>query len=262
MSTVPLLRIFGFEIRIHVSWAIILAIVAVTVAAQVDSMAPFAAPQVRWIVAAVVSGALLVSAIVHELGHAIVGRRVGVPTGPVIVYFFGAAASPAVTVRRARDEILVALAGPLVSLVLGGVLLIIALALRTVPSSGVQVAGDLILVIGALNLALGLFNLLPAFPLDGGRVVRGMAWARTGNVDEGLRVSATVGRWFGLGLAAVGVVSILFADSFDGLMVALCGWFLISTASASGTRPRSMRWSATCASARSWTARSRGSSPD
>ena len=75
-------------------------------------------------------------------------------------------------------------------------------------------------------------NLLPAFPLDGGRVARAIAWRRTGDAAAGLRVSARVGRWLGIGLAVLGIVLILTMDSIDGLMLALCGWFVVSSARA------------------------------
>lgn len=230
MSTLPIVRLFGFEIRIHVSWAIIVAVLAVTVAAQIGSMAPETSQPVRWVIGGFVAVSLLVSAILHELGHALVARRAGVAPGPVVVYFFGAAADPTLITTRPRTEIAVALAGPAVSLALGAALLLVAAAALTFGAPPVQVAGEVALVIGAINLLLGLFNLLPAFPLDGGRVVRGLAWGRSGSAEDGLRVAARVGRWLGLGLAAVGLALILLADSIDGLMVALSGWFLISTA--------------------------------
>jgi Zn-dependent protease/predicted transcriptional regulator len=230
VSHLPIVRLFGFEIRIHVSWAIIVAVLAVTVAAQVGSMEPDTSQPIRWVIGGFVAVSLLVSAILHELGHALVARRVGVPPGPVVVYFFGAAADPSLITTRPRAEIAVALAGPAVSLAIAAVLLLAASAMVTVGPPPVQVAGDIALVIGALNLLLGLFNLLPAFPLDGGRVVRGLAWARTGSAGEGLRAAAWVGRGLGIILAIVGIGFILLADSVDGLMVALCGWFLISTA--------------------------------
>jgi Zn-dependent protease len=177
-----------------------------------------------------VAVALLVSAILHELGHALVARRAGAAPGPVVVYFFGAAADPTLITNRPRAEVAVALAGPVVSLALGAILALAAVVALTSKSAPIQVAGEVALVVGALNLLLGLFNLLPAFPLDGGRVVRGIAWARTGSSEEGLRVAARVGRWLGLLLAVIGIAFIFIADSVDGLMVALCGWFLISTA--------------------------------
>jgi Zn-dependent protease/CBS domain-containing protein len=229
VSTLPLARLFGFEVRVHVSWAIILAVIAVTVVSQVASVAPDSSPLVRWLVGVVVALAFLVSAIAHELGHALAARRAGASGSTVVVYFFGGAASPALGLSTPRDEIVAALAGPLVSLVIGIVLVGVAIVGVSMGADVARGIGETCLVIGVLNLVLGGVNLLPAFPLDGGRVARAVAWARTGDPILGLRSSARVGRWMGIGLAVLGVVLILTLDSIDGLMLALCGWFLVST---------------------------------
>ena len=94
MSTFPFVRLFGFEIRIHVSWAIILAAIVVTVTAQVERMAPTSEPWLRWTIGAVVGLSFLVSALAHELGHALAARRAGVEGGAIVVYVFGSAAGP------------------------------------------------------------------------------------------------------------------------------------------------------------------------
>ncbi|MDO8485016.1 MAG: site-2 protease family protein [Candidatus Limnocylindrales bacterium] len=232
MSSIPLLRLFGFEIRVHVSWAVIMAVIAVTAEGQIGRVEPGMGVAVRWAVAAVVAASLLVSAVLHELGHAYVARRAGVSDGPVVVYFFGAAATTTLTTRRPRDEVVVAVAGSMVSFALGAVLVLAGLAAGRAGPTAVQGAGEVAVVVGTLNLLLGGFNLLPAFPLDGGRVVRGIAWHRSGDPDLGLRAAARVGRRFGLGLAALGFIVIVAADSLDGLMIALCGWFLVSTSGA------------------------------
>ena len=147
MSTIPILRLFGFEIRIHVSWAIILAVLAVSVATQVERMDPSTSPLVRWLIGAVVAASLLVSALLHELGHAFVARRIGLPTRPVVIYFFGAAASPSLTTARPRDEVSVAIAGPLVSLGLGGGLLLVSVAASLAGPPPIQVAGEIAFVV-------------------------------------------------------------------------------------------------------------------
>jgi CBS domain-containing protein len=154
----------------------------------------------------------------------------------VVVYFLGAAASPDLTTTRPRDEVAIAAAGPIVSLAIGSALLVISAIAGVVGDQGAAlIVGHVAFVVGALDLALGLLNLIPAFPLDGGRVVRGLAWARSGDARAGLRTAARVGRFVGLFLAGLGVVGILLADGvvvdpIDGLMVALCGWFFTSTA--------------------------------
>ena len=108
MSALPLARLFGFEIRVHVSWAIILAIIAVTVATQIESMAPESSPLVRWSIGGIVGVAFLLSALAHELGHALAARRAGAPGRTIVVFFFGGAASPAIETATPRTEIVAA----------------------------------------------------------------------------------------------------------------------------------------------------------
>lgn len=230
MSALPIARLLGFEVRVHVSWAIILAVIAVTAASGVARVDPTIAAPARWAIGGIVAFAFLLSALAHELGHALAARHAGMGGGTIDIYFFGGAATPATDARSARDEIAVAVAGPAVSLALGLGLLAIALV-GVVARDGPLVAiGQVALVVGVMNVVLGLANLLPAFPLDGGRVARGIVWARTGDRDRGLRAAARIGRWLGLGMAAAGVVLIVLVDSVDGLMLALAGWFLVSSA--------------------------------
>jgi Zn-dependent protease len=231
VSAIPVARIFGFEIRVHVSWAVILAIIVVTVEAQVGQLTPAIDPGLRWAIGGVVAAAFLVSALAHELGHAIAARRAGMPGGPIIVYFFGGAASATLEATRPRDEVTVAIAGSVVSIAVG--VMFLALAGLGELAGGVALAlGRISFVIGVLNLVLGALNLLPAFPLDGGRVVRGLAWARTGDPDRGLRIAASTGRYLGILFATLGILGILTLDAIDGLMLALCGWFIVSTSRA------------------------------
>ena len=150
------------------------------------------------------------------------------------MYFFGGAASPALTMPTPRAEIVAALAGPLVSLALGIALVVAAVLAMAVGGDVARVVSETCLVVGVLNLVLGGVNLLPAFPLDGGRVSRAVAWHRSGDPIRGLRSSARVGRWLGIGLTILGIGMILTMDSIDGLMLALCGWFLVSSARAIG----------------------------
>jgi Zn-dependent protease len=236
MSSIPVGRLAGLEVRVHVSWAIILAIIVVTAGAQVGLVAPGSPMPVRWGIGIAIAVLFLLSATAHDIGHAVVARRRGVPTDTVVVYFLGAAASPDLTTTRPRDEVAIALAGPIVSIVVGlGLLAVAGLASLLGDAGAALAVGRVAFVVGALDLALGFVNLVPAFPLDGGRVVRGLAWARSGDARTGLRTAARVGRFTGILLAGLGVAGILLGDlvgveTLDGLMVALCGWFLTSTA--------------------------------
>jgi Zn-dependent protease len=232
MNAVPIARLFGFEIRVHVSWAIILAVIAVTAATRVAEVAPGIGSVGSWAVGAVIAAAFLLSALAHELGHAVAARRVGLTGGPVVVYFFGGAATTRLETSRPRDEITVALAGPLVSLAAGGVLVVVAGFGELAGGGALQAIGRVAFVIAVLNLLLGTVNLLPAFPLDGGRIVRGLAWARTGDPARALRIAASTGRYVGILFATLGIVGILVVDTLDGLMLAVCGWFIVSSAGA------------------------------
>jgi len=239
VNALPVARLFGFEIRIHVSWALILALIAVSVVTQAGMLAPGASPAASWLIGGVVAAGFLLSALAHELGHAVAARRAGLPGVPVVVYVFGGAAGPDLETERPRDEAAIALAGPLVSLLIGiafvGIFLGTLLVGGTADGAADGAAstiGRIAVVIGALNLLLGLVNLLPAYPLDGGRVVRAVVWQRSGDPSVGLRAAATSGRWLGRLAAVAGFAVVLTIDAIDGLFIAAFGWFLITVARA------------------------------
>jgi Zn-dependent protease len=229
MTGIPLARLFGFEIRIHLSWALILAVILVSVSAQVSAVSPSTAEPVRWLIGAIVALAFLLSALAHELGHALAARRAGIGGGVIVVYFFGGTATPGVEAPRPRDEILIGLAGPLVSLLIGGVLLAAAATVAALDPDLIGL-GQVVLVVAVLNLVLGGLNLVPAFPLDGGRIVQGIAWSRTGDPRRAMRLAARSGRLVGWVIAAIGVAVVLVVDEIDGLMLAIIGWFLTTAA--------------------------------
>ena len=227
MTGLPFGRFAGIPIRIHPSWTIILTLLVLTAVAQIGALAPTTSSPVRWGVSVAIAIAFLLSATAHELAHALVARRRGVEVTEVLVYFLGTAPSTDLVTTRPRDEIAVALAGPLTSLVIG-VLLIGASQLLVV--AGAVGFAQVVLVIGALDVVLGAVNLLPAFPLDGGRVARGVGWLRSGDATKGLHFAARSGRVVGLLLGVASAAAVIWLEVVDGLMIALCGWFLISTA--------------------------------
>jgi Zn-dependent protease len=232
----PIGRLLGFEIRVHLSWVFILALVAVLAVAQLERAAPDLDPLVRWLTAAAVAGAFFLSVLAHELGHGIAGRRRGLRSGPITVLFFGGSASLDTEARTARDEAFVAAAGPLVSLGIGSILVLTGAGLQVAAGDTPALGGAVFFVIGVLNLILGAVNLVPAFPLDGGRLVRAFVWARSGNEGRGTRASATSGRLFGWMLVGVGLVWVLLGNTTDGILLGLCGWFLTSAAKAVNRR--------------------------
>ena len=226
MNGIPVARLFGFEIRIHPSWIFIVALVAVLVEGQVRNLAPELDAISGWLIGAVTAAAFLVSVLAHEMAHGIVARRRGIDVGPITLYFFGGSASFQLESDRPRDEAAIALAGPVASLGIGILLVVFAFATNATGHPAGEAAALVALVLAVLNLLLGGVNLIPAYPLDGGRIVRAAVWARKGDERDGARAAAASGRYVGWALIAAGLVLVLLDDVIDGLMLGLSGWFL------------------------------------
>jgi Zn-dependent protease/CBS domain-containing protein len=224
---VPVARVFGIEIRVSLSLAILVAIVVLIGADEASVMAPGLAVPLQWLTGAVVAFAFLASITAHELAHALVGRRGGVATSSLVLGFMGTLAPISIQAARPLDELVIAVAGPIVSLAIAAIALPASLVMGDVGSPAGPVAGGLF-VVGGLNLALGVLSLLPGMPLDGGRVVRAVAWARSGDKDRASRVAARSGRLVGFAVVGFGAVSIVIADLTMGVMLVALGWLLSS----------------------------------
>lgn len=229
MNGLPVARLFGIEIRLHLSWIFIIAIITVTVGGRLDALQDTDA-QLAWVIGALASLGFLATVVAHELAHALVSRRTGLPVETITVHFIGSPATVDVRATTPRAEAAVGLAGPATSLGLG--LLLIGLAVLGI-GSGIQpirIAGDVALIVGVLDLVLAGVSIVPAFPLDGGRVVRAIVWARTGDERRGARAAGIVGRLVGWFLIGAGLVVILTGETVDGAMIGLIGWFLGASA--------------------------------
>ncbi|MEA2519189.1 MAG: hypothetical protein QOF49_1269, partial [Chloroflexota bacterium] len=229
MNGVPVARILGFEIRLHLSWIFIVAIVTVTVAGRIVQFEPGIDPGISWAIGLFGSLGFMLTVIVHELAHAVVARRDGSDTRVLVVQFIGSPTAVDIVAPTARAEAATALAGPLASFAIGLVLVGLAIAMLPI-GTVVEPVVDVLGIIGALNLLLGAISLIPAFPLDGGRVVRALAWARTGSQRSGTRAAGIVGKLAGRAAMIVGLAIILTGDTLDGIMLGLVGWFLLASA--------------------------------
>jgi Zn-dependent protease/CBS domain-containing protein len=228
MPGFPIARLLGFEVRVHWSWFVVLAFVAVLALGQIEASAPALGQALEWVIAGLVALGFFAGALVHDLAHAFVARRRGVRVEGFSVSFFGGTTPYDATGDSPRSELAIAAAGPLVSMAVGVLLLALAFAmavLRTVDS-----LIDLIFVLGLINLALGIINFIPAYPLDGGRLVRALVWAKTGSPRQGSVWAARVGTVVGWVSVGVGVLVALAGDITNGLMLGLCGWFVTTSA--------------------------------
>lgn len=222
---VPIARLFGIEIRISLAWAVLAAIVTLVGAQQASIMAPGIAAPVQWLIGGAVALGFLVSVVAHELAHALVGRQRGVRTTTITLSFIGGLAPLSIQARTPTDELVIALAGPFLSLGISALMLPAAVVVGLAGSPMGAVAGGLVLV-GGLNLLLGMISLLPGLPLDGGRVVRALAWARSGDADRAGRLTARIGRMLGWVTMGVGLALALGDLVTGGLLVLMLGWLV------------------------------------
>ena len=230
---VPIARIAG--IRISADWSVLLigALLAWGVAGIVPGQAPGTSLWLAWIVGLIAAALLIGSMVAHELGHALLARRRGIAVDGIRLWLFGGIAQINGDQMTGRTEMLVAAVGPAITLVLAGAFF---------GSSWLLVhlgAPPLVLVVtewlAAVNLALLLFNLIPAFPLDGGRILRGFLWTRSKNRTTATVAAARAGRFFALIVIGLGVLDLFFLDPVGGVWLMLIGWFLDSAARGEAT---------------------------
>lgn len=183
-----------------------------------------------WTLAVAAAVFVFVSVVAHELGHSLVSIKTGVPVKVITLHIFGGLAQISREPRRARDELLMALAGPAVSLVLG--LGFSALGWAGPDRVGLKLAafGSWL---GMINLLLAAFNMVPGFPLDGGRVLRAVIWGLTGNFKRATQIAGATGRLASFALIAWGILQVFGGNWADGLWIAFIGWFLHSAATQS-----------------------------
>ena len=220
-------RIGGVEIRVNWSWLVIFALIVWSLEAGIFPSQNPGLSKGTYLGMAVAAAVLFfASLLLHELGHAWEARREGMEIDGITLWLFGGVAQFKTRFPSAGAEFRIAVAGPLVSLVLGVVFVLIALA--GLPSAVDGVAAWL----GYINLALLVFNLIPALPLDGGRVLRGALWQIRGDLAWATRIAADVGRGFAYLFIGLGIAMFIFEGSFSGAWLAFIGWFLLQAATA------------------------------
>jgi Zn-dependent protease/CBS domain-containing protein len=220
-------RIAGIRIGVNWSWLVVFALIVWSLASAVFPSQNDGLSDATYVAMAIVAAVLFFASILlHEFGHAIQARREGMEIEGITLWLFGGVAQFRGMFPSAGAEFRIAIAGPVVSLLLG--LFFVAIAVVTKTAEAVDgVAAWL----GYINLLLLVFNLLPALPLDGGRVLRAALWGARDSFEWATRVAANIGRGFGFLFIAGGIAMFIFADSFSGAWLAFIGWFLLMAAS-------------------------------
>jgi Zn-dependent protease len=228
-ASVKLGRIWGIPIGLHTSWFLIFGLVAWSLATGYfpDEFPDLSLPA-YWVLGAVTSILLFGSVLVHELGHAYLARREGIPVNSITLFIFGGVAQISREPQSPGAEFRIAIAGPLTSLALA-----VGFGALWLVDQPVSMLAAPSLWLARINFALAAFNMIPGFPLDGGRVLRAIVWAVTGSYLRATRVASFTGQLAAFGFIGVGVFTIFGGNFFNGIWLAFIGWFLQNAAAAS-----------------------------
>lgn len=227
-SSLRLGRIAGIEVGANWTWFIVVALMAWSLAVAVFPEAePSLSDGAYWAMGLAAALGLFASILLHELGHALQARREGVEIEGITLWLFGGVAQFRTMYRAPDAELRIALAGPAVTLVIGAAL--VALGAATDLPAAVD---GVVSWLGVINLAVLTFNMLPALPLDGGRVLHALLWRARRDLLWATRAAGSVGVAFGWVMIGGGIALFVVTSAFGGLWLALLGWFLQTLASA------------------------------
>jgi len=233
-SNIKLGTIHGIEIGLHYSWFIIAALIVFSLGEHFRHVNHNWSPSEVWVAALFTAVLFFVTLLLHELAHSLVAQARGLKVKAITLFALGGVSQIEEDATDAKTEFWVAIAGPIASLIIGFGCIAIAAALGWHPSAEPRTAVTAVLVwLGYINVGLGIFNLIPGFPLDGGRVFRGIVWAITKDADRSTRIAARVGQVVAFLLILGGLWSFFGGAGFNGLWTAFIGWFLMDAAQSS-----------------------------
>jgi Zn-dependent protease len=253
-SSFSLGRVFGIDVRVHATWLLAFAFITWSLAGgYFRFVVPRQGLGTPLLLGAISALLLFASVLVHEFSHSLVARALGLRVRDITLFIFGGVSNIGGEARTARDEFLIAFVGPLTSFVLAAVFWVVAASVGSTAGVGLlfgsvrglgtplSAPGAVLSYLAVINLILGAFNLIPAFPLDGGRVFRSILWGITRRYERATAIAAIVGQAFGYLLVAFGLVRVLaFGDVVGGMWTLFIGWFLGQAASAT-RRERRLR---------------------
>jgi Zn-dependent protease/predicted transcriptional regulator len=218
-------RVFGIPIYVHPSWFVIFALITFSLATQFTQQHPRWSHAQHWSLGILTSLLFFGSVVFHELAHSIVATRYRIPVASITLFVFGGIARIGREPNSAKQDFNIAIAGPLSSYFLSGVFwLLFRLFSRS------EMIGALAFWLAWVNFGLATFNLVPGFPLDGGRIFRALVWGLTHSYERATRLAARSGRLIAYAMIVFGSWHALSGDFIGGLWIAFIGWFLLTAA--------------------------------
>jgi len=218
-------RAFGIPVYIHPSWFVIFALITFSLATQFTQQHPHWSHAQHWSLGVLTSLLFFGSVVFHELAHSAVATRYRIPVASITLFVFGGVARIGREPDSPKQEFNIAIAGPLSSYFLAGVFWLL---LRLFPES--EMLRALAFWLAWVNFGLATFNLLPGFPLDGGRIFRALVWGVTHSYERATRLAARSGRIIAYAMIVFGSWHALTGDFIGGLWIAFIGWFLLTSA--------------------------------
>lgn len=238
-SQIKLGTVFGVELGLHYSWAVIALLIVFSLAAQFHAVNRNWSDAEVWGTAIVTGILFFAFLLAHELSHAVVAKARGLPIHKITLFLLGGVAQIEKEATDPSTEFWMAIVGPITSAVIGLIMLGIARGVGWTAGVQPQAPGIALLVwLGYINLALAAFNMIPGFPLDGGRVLRAILWWIMHNMERATRAAARVGQVIAVLFIAFGILRFFQGAGLGGLWLAFIGWFLMQAAGASYVQVR------------------------
>lgn len=231
-NAVQLFEIFGFKLKVDPSWLLIAALIVWSLSTSYFPEAlPGETATLYTVLGIIAMLGMFVSLILHELSHSLVARSYGLKVGGITLFIFGGVAELEEEPHDPKSEFLIAIAGPLMSLLLAA--LFYGASMLSDAQSGASLAGAVFGYLGLINLVLAVFNMVPAFPLDGGRVLRAVIWGVTQDLLKATRISSRIGSVFGLFLMLTGALAVFTGGGVGGFWQILIGFFILNASNGS-----------------------------
>jgi Zn-dependent protease/predicted transcriptional regulator len=222
-------RIFGIQVGVHYSWLLIALLIVMSLEGQFAAKHQDWSQAVVWSISILTALFFFVALVAHELSHALVARARGISTRSITLFALGGVASIEEEPHDPKTEFWVGIIGPITSAVIGGICLVASHALESPTETPLSA---MLLWLGYINLSLAVFNLIPGFPLDGGRVLRALIWWFTKDGPKSTRIASRIGQFVGLCFIGLGILRYFSGEGFGGLWIAFIGWFLLQAAGA------------------------------
>ena len=227
-AQIKLARISGISVGLHYSWFIIAALITLSLSGHFHSVAPGWSDAVVWS-AAIITGLLFFAALLaHEMAHSLVAKAYGLKVRSITLFALGGVSQIESEAPDAKSEFWIAIVGPLSSLVIGFALLLVVRLSGWLPGTDPATPVMAVLLwLGYINIMLAAFNMIPGYPLDGGRVLRALIWWISHNADRATRLAAQVGQAVAFMFIMLGLYRFFAGANFGGLWLAFIGWFLL-----------------------------------